>query len=137
MNDRTDISRSSFDGALLLACTQLDEIEQLRTLNAQLNENLTAVQARCTELLEWYRKLKEFEIFALALERAQLLHPEGSDFLALFAEIEEALREQRGSKREQQELIDIAVVAWRMCRGERRDERAARIDVDVQARPKP
>ncbi len=34
-----------------------DEVEQLRTFNTQLNENVGAVQARCTELLEQVRTL--------------------------------------------------------------------------------
>lgn len=35
-----------------------EEIERLRKLNAQLNENLSSVQARCTELLEENRDLR-------------------------------------------------------------------------------
>lgn len=96
---------------------------RLRRECAELNSNLTSVQARCTEQLEELRQLRVFAPLAHGLERARRLHPEGSSFADLLDEVAELARELGPApNRIVQEAHDVAIVALRIALGGDRRE---------------
>lgn len=50
---------------------------------------------------------------------ARTRHPQGATLAALVEEVDEALAEPAGSRRERDELLDVATVAIRLYLGER------------------
>ena len=95
----------------------ITECERLRRENWQLNQQLTHVQTRCTELLEDSRAVRPL---LARLARARELHPEGCNLAALVSEVGEVatamLRETQ--ERARDELLDVATVAMRLAAGE-------------------
>ncbi len=61
--------------------------DQLLALIATQSDNLTATQARCTELLEELRLLRELRPLAMRLRDARSKHPEGSHLGAVLEEV--------------------------------------------------
>jgi hypothetical protein len=91
--------------------------------------NLTATQALCTQQLNELRVWRsgELEPLALAMSRARSLHPEGTAFRDIVAELGELAEtgdikdESERDTRVREEAIDVAVTAMRFALGDRRE----------------
>ena len=112
---------------------------QLERDNREMLSNLSATQTRSNEILEAFRAAKfvqqmiangsshepllfQLVTFGAALGRAREKHPEGPDLRSLVEEVGEVANAMRRETpaRVREELIDTAVVAFRLAIGEGR-----------------
>lgn len=137
----SDMTRTGRDALMATVDRLLKTNEKLIEERDAYLANLTAVQARCTELEQAFRSSKFVEhlegaetslltrdairsLMALsvlneAIWRARERHPEGCDLRALVEEVGEvADAMRRAPDRVRAELIDVATVAMRLFMGE-------------------
>ena len=85
-------------------------------------ENLHAVNR------QQHAVLTEFRCFIAAVGRARAQYPQGCGWDNLNDEIKEAQEEEAGTPCEIRELVDIAVIAWRLSQKEWTKEYAEHVE---------
>ncbi len=97
-----------------------DELERTRKERDYYCDNLTEVQKRCTELKQQVRDQPGLDAFRERLAIGREKHPKGSALHHLVEEVGEVCRAMRREtpERVKDELLDVAVVAFRMYLGE-------------------